>query len=57
MSDEQKAREARGNTHLNDARDARFATTGEPGEAPDHDDAQKERAVTASKGSKSSGKK
>ncbi len=38
------------------ARSARFESTQEPSEAPDHDDAVKERAVTASKGSKS-GKK
>ena len=53
MSDVHKQREERGKKHLHDAHDARFTTTGEPSEAPDHDDAQKERAATASKGSKS----
>jgi hypothetical protein len=38
---------------LNDARNVLFESTQEPSEAPDHDDAVKERAVTASKGSKS----
>jgi hypothetical protein len=56
MSDAQKQREARGAKHLNDARNARFSTTNEPSEAPDHDDAVKERGKTASKGSKSKNK-
>lgn len=38
------------------ARGHRFATTGEPDKAPDLDDVAAERAVTASKGSKSSKK-
>lgn len=38
------------------AREHRFATTGEPSEAPGLDDVTAERAVTASKGSKSSKK-
>jgi len=38
------------------ARAALFASTGEPTEAPDLNDALNERAVTASKGSKSSKK-
>ena len=56
MSDEQKQREQRGAKHLNDARNSRFESTQEPSEAPDHDDAVRERAVTASKGSKSKNK-
>jgi hypothetical protein len=36
------------------ARDARFAATGEPKLAPGPDDQNVERALTASKGSKSS---
>ena len=39
---------------LERAKQARFASTGEPTEAPDLNDALNERAVTASKGSKSS---
>jgi len=35
------------------AREVRFATTGEPSVAPNHEDAVKERGVTASPGSKS----
>jgi hypothetical protein len=43
-------------TVLNKARQARYNATGEPSRAPNHDDAVRERAVTASKGSKSSKK-
>ncbi len=54
---EAEAREARGQKHLEAARKAHYASTGEPSKAPDHDDAVRERAITASKGSKSSKKK
>jgi len=53
MSEQDVKREAHGQKCLDAARDARFESTGEPNEAPDHDDAVKERAKTASKGSKS----
>jgi hypothetical protein len=56
MSDVHKQREQRGKKHLNDARNARFESTREPSAAPNHDDASKERVVTASKGSKSKNK-
>ncbi len=51
---EAAAREARGQKCQESAREARFAATGEPSEAPGPDDVKAERAVTASKGSKSS---
>ena len=53
MSTEAEKREQRGKECLHSAREARFATTGEPSEAPGPDDVVKARAVTASKGSKS----
>lgn len=39
-------REARGQKCLNAARDARFASNGEPKLAPNHDDAVREREIT-----------
>ena len=54
MSGEVEAREARGQKCLDAAREARFATTNEPSEAPGPDDVKAERALTALKGSKSS---
>lgn len=50
-------REARGQKCLEAARKGRFEQTGEPSEAPDHDDAVKERAVTATRGNKGTKKK
>ncbi len=49
--------EQRGARHLNDARNARFETTGEPSTAGNHDDAVRERVVSGSSGSKSGHKK
>ena len=49
-------REKRGQTHLDAAKDARWTATNEPYESPDLDDAVKEKAATASQGSKSKNK-
>jgi len=50
-------REARGKKCLHSAREARFKTNGEPKLAPNHEDAVRERGVTASPGSKAKKKK
>jgi hypothetical protein len=42
---------------LKDARNARFEQTGEPSESPDHNDAARERAITATRGNKGGKKK
>jgi len=53
---EAEAREARGQKCLDAARKAHYASNGEPSKAPNLDDAVRERAITASKGSKPSKK-
>jgi hypothetical protein len=43
MSEQDTRREAQGQKCLDAARDARFESTGEPSEAPDLNDAERER--------------
>jgi hypothetical protein len=57
ISKEDNQREARGQKVLDSARNAHFERTGEPSEAPDHDDAVRERVTSGSSGSKSGNKK
>jgi hypothetical protein len=57
MKSQAEQREARGKVELHSARSGNFSRTYEPSEAPDHDDAVKEKVATASKGSKSGKKK
>jgi hypothetical protein len=57
MSNEAAAREARGKERLHAARKARFDSNGEVSEAPDLNDAVKERALTATPRDRESSKK
>ena len=56
MKSQAEHREERGKAELHSARSGVFSRTYEVSEAPDHDDAVREKAATASKGSKSAAK-
>jgi hypothetical protein len=50
-------RESKGKAELHSARGGLFGSTKEPSEAPNHDDAVRERIVSGSSGSKSGNRK